>query len=261
MTTVQKIFTPLSTVTDRTRQYILLFHLALFCLAWIYLVPEHSFFPNLGEVLKAWVEMWNHGLFFHILATLKLCFISTFICIVLSSIIAYASTVPAFKPISDFFTKLRFLPITGFTLFLSISTGGGRAMQITMLIIFMSFYFISSLMSMIKDIPEEDFIRRKAQKMSNWQILWKVIILDRLDFLVEAIRLNLSITFMMIVSVEIMDKAQGGLGAMLTDNTRGLNFPKVFALQLTIFVVGILLDYLAKMALQTFPSNKKNQLK
>ena len=113
---------------------------------------------------------------------------------------------------------------------------------------------------MIKDIPEEDFIRRKAARMNNWQILWKEVILDRLDYLVEVVRLNLSITFMMIVSVESMDKSQGGLGALLMDQTRGLNFPKVFALQLTILVIGIGLDYLLKKIFGVFPVNKKNEM-
>ena len=222
------------------------------------LVPGNSFFPNLKQVLSAWFDLWNNGLFFHIVATLKLCSIATVIGIVFSCIISYMSTIPFFTPISLFFTKLRFNPIQGFTLFLAIMTSGGRNLQITLLVIFMSFYFINSLISIIKSIPEEDLIRCKTQKMNNWKVLWNVVILDRLDYLVEVIRQNLSMMFMMIVSVEAMDKTQGGLGALIIDTNRALNFPKIFALQLTILIIGISLDYALKKIFNSFPANQKN---
>ena len=136
-------------------------------------------------------------------------------------------------------------------------TGGGRVLQITILVIFMSFYFITALINIIDEIQPEDYDRRKAQGMGRWKILWKVVIYDRLDYLLEIIRQNLSITFMMIVSVESMSKENGGLGAMLLDSARGLNFPNVFALQLTILAFGILLDTILKYFFNQFPSNLK----
>jgi ABC-type nitrate/sulfonate/bicarbonate transport system permease component len=258
MNDVKKIFTPLTTVKGSVATTILWFHLIAFILSWTFLVPTHSFFPNLGEVVSAWGTLWNNGLFHHIAATLKLCGAATVISIIFSCLVSYASTIPFFKPISFAFTRLRYNPIQGFTLFLTMTTGGGRNLQITLLVIFMSFYFITALMAIIRDIPEEDFIRREAQKMNKWKILWKVVILDRIDYLIEVIRVNLSITFMMIVSVEAMDKSQGGLGALLVDTNRALAFPKIFALQLTILMIGIGLDMLLKSIFKSFPSNRKN---
>jgi ABC-type nitrate/sulfonate/bicarbonate transport system permease component len=62
---------------------------------------------------------------------------------------------------------------------------------------------------------------------------------------------------MMIVSVEAMDKSLGGLGALLVDTNRALNFSKIFALQLTILFLGILLDTMLKFVFSQFPANKK----
>ena len=121
----------------------------------------------------------------------------------------------------------------------------------------MSFYFIDSLIVMINEIPEEDIIRRKAQKMSQWKVLWKVVILDRLDYLFEIVRQNLSITFMMLVSVEAMNKAAGGMGAILNDTNRALNFPKIFAIQITILLVGIMIDSGLRFVINQFPVNRK----
>lgn len=259
MNIAKKMFTPFSVLDPKIVKSIFWFHITALVLVWLFLVPEKTFFPNLGEVLGAWGDLWQHGLFHHIAATLKLCGMATLISIIFSCVVAYASTIPFFTPISHFATKLRYNPIQGFTLFFTMMTGGGRNLQVTLLVIFMSFYFITALISVIREIPEEDFIRRKAQKMNNWQILWKVVILDRADYLLEVIRQNLSITFMMIVSVEAMDKSQGGLGALLVDTNRALNFPKIFALQLTILVIGIALDALLKSIFQSFPANKKNR--
>jgi NitT/TauT family transport system permease protein len=232
------------------------FQLVLLILAWLFLVPQKTLFPHLGEVLKGWQELWNNGFFYEIMSSLKLCAIATFISVLFSSIIAYATTIPFFKPVGIFFTKLRYNPIQGFTLFLTQISGGGRSFQIILLVIFMSFYFIDSLIVMINAIPEEDIIRRKAQKMNNWMVLWKVVILDRLDYLFEIVRQNLSITFMMLVSVEAMNKAAGGMGAILNDTNRALNFPKIFAIQITILLVGILIDTCLRWIINQFPVNK-----
>jgi ABC-type nitrate/sulfonate/bicarbonate transport system permease component len=255
--TVKKVFTPLAEVNGSVMFRVGFMQLAILLFAWTFLVPKQSFVPNLIEVVSAWGSMWNDGLFWHIMATLGLCGIATLISIVTSSLIAYATRLPFFKPLGYLITKLRYNPIQGFTLFLALQTGGGRPLQITLLIIFMSFYFVSALISILDDIPEEDIIRRRAERMSEWNILWHVVILDRLDYLIEVIRLNLSMTFMMIVSVEAMDKSQGGLGALMIDTTKGLNFPKVFALELTILVIGIILDEVLKAIYKQFPANKK----
>ncbi len=254
---LKKLFTPFEYIDKKVMYTVVIFQIMLLCLAWIYMVPAKSLFPHLPEVINAWGEMWNSGLFYHIFKTLTLCLFATCISIIFSCIISYSSVIPFFKPIATFFTKLRYNPIQGFTLFLTTATGGGRTLQIVLLVIFMSFYFITALMSIINAIPEEDYYRRKAMKMSRWQILWKVVIVDRIDYLLEVVRQNLSITFMMIVSVEAMDKSQGGLGALLVDTNRALNFPKIFALQITILLIGILLDAMLNYIFSQFPANKK----
>jgi NitT/TauT family transport system permease protein len=256
---LKRLFTPFGFVDKRTLTIVGIFQLSLLLLAWLFLVPEKTLFPKFGEVLAGWKQLWDNGFFYEIMASLKLCLLATVISVVFSSIIAYSTTIPFFKPIGKFFTKLRYNPIQGFTLFLTQISGGGRSLQITLLVIFMSFYFIDSLMVMINSIPEEDIIRRKAQKMSNWKVLWKVVILDRLDYLFEIVRQNLSITFMMLVSVEAMNKAAGGMGAILNDTNRALNFPKIFAIQITILFVGILIDTSLRFIINQFPVNRNRK--
>ncbi len=258
MKKLKKIFTPLETVDKSTMRKIGAAQLVAFLLAWTFLVPQHSLIPNLGEVLRALSNYWGNGLFFQIIATLFLCSMATLVSIFFSSLMAYASTIPFFKPPVSLLGTLRYNPIQGFTVILTVMTGGGRWLQILILSIFMSFYFITGLVSIINDIPEGSFNRVRAMRMNGWKILWKVVIVDHLDFLIEVIRLNLSMTFMMIVSVEAMDKSQGGLGAMLTDTSRGMNFPNVFAIQAVILLLGLVIDWALRLLFNSFPAHKKN---
>jgi ABC-type nitrate/sulfonate/bicarbonate transport system permease component len=55
-----------------------------------------------------------------------------------------------------------------------------------------------------------------------------------------------------------MDKGQGGIGALLLDVSRALAFPKVFALGLTILLIGIGLDYALRAAYNSYPANRKH---
>jgi ABC-type nitrate/sulfonate/bicarbonate transport system permease component len=256
---IKNIFTPFCDVGATVRRTILFVSIGILVFAWTYLVPEKTLFPSLPEVLSAWGSLWNNGLFFHILATLRLCAMATIISIIFSCVLSYASTIPAFVPMAKLSTVLRYVPLTGIIIFFNILTGGGRPLQVTLLVIFMSFYFITGLTAVIKEIPEEDYVRRKAQRMGNWKILWKVVIKDRVDYLVDIIRQNLGITFMMIVAVEAMDKSQGGIGALLVDVSRALAFPKVFALLLTILIIAIGLDYALSSLFNSFPANRKNK--
>jgi ABC-type nitrate/sulfonate/bicarbonate transport system permease component len=256
---LKRLFTPFEIIDKRTLNMLAFIQVSILILIWSFAVPEQSFWPQLSDVFAAWLDLWNNGLFYHAFASLQLCFISIGIGIVISSLVAYSSTIPFFKPIVKFLSQLRNNPIQGFTLFLTTTTGGGRNLQISMLVIFMSFYFITALVSVIDEIPEEDIFRRMAMKMNRWQILWEVAIKDRLDVLLEVIRQNISIMLMMLVSVEAMYKSFGGLGALINDSTRALNFPKIFSLQITIFILGILLDTFLRFLLKQFPAHSKEK--
>ena len=254
---IKRLFTPFEVMDKSTMATVGALQLGILLYAWSFWVPARGFFPNLFEVLGGWGELWQNGLAIHIWQTLKLSFTATNNSIFFSSINAYGSKLPNFSTIAKFATYMRYNPISGFTLFLTQMTGGGRSLQVTMLVIFMSFYFITGLMAVINAIPEEDYLRRKAQGMGRWRILWRVVICDRWDALIMVILQNLPMTFMMIVAVEAMNKGAGGLGSLIVDTSRGLNFPKIFAIQITITTLGILIDTALRGWYNSFPANAK----
>lgn len=201
-------------------------------------------FPTPSQVLEGVSDLWKAGLVTHIGSSIWLCTKAVFISILISLVICYASPLPALKPIGMFLSKLRYLPLTGISFYISVMVQGARAIQVWVLVVFMSTFLITSLMSMIKDIPDEEFDHAKSLGCNRWEILWEVVIKGRFDYVIELVRQNLAIVWMMLVTVESILVAAGGIGFLIKNNDKLGDSGKVIALQIIIVLLGIGLDYL-----------------
>jgi ABC-type nitrate/sulfonate/bicarbonate transport system permease component len=150
---------------------------------------------------------------------------------------------PALAPIATFLSRLRYLPLTGITFYLAIMVNDARTMQIGVLFIFMSLYFITTLLAMLRDIPQEEIDHARSLKCTRWEVLWEVVIKGRLDYVMDAIRQNLAIIWMMLVTVESILVAAGGLGVLIKNSDKFMNHGRIVALQMVILLVGLLLDW------------------
>jgi NitT/TauT family transport system permease protein len=72
---------------------------------------------------------------------------------------------------------------------------------------------------MIKDIPNEEFDHAKTLGC-NREILWEVVIKGRIDYVIELVRQNLAIVWVMLVTVESILIAAGGLGVLIKNGDR-----------------------------------------
>jgi ABC-type nitrate/sulfonate/bicarbonate transport system permease component len=200
-------------------------------------------FPTPGKVADGFVSLYNEGLVVHILSSLALCLQATVLSIVVSLIVVYLSPLPALAPIATFLSRLRYLPLTGITFYLAIMVNDARTMQIGVLFIFMSLYFITTLLAMLRDIPQEEIDHARSLKCTRWEELWEVVIKGRLDYVMDAIRQNLAIIWMMLVTVESILVAAGGLGVLIKNSDKFMNHGRIVALQMVILLVGLLLDW------------------
>jgi ABC-type nitrate/sulfonate/bicarbonate transport system permease component len=200
-------------------------------------------FPTPGKVADGFVSLYNEGLVVHILSSLALCLQATVLSIVVSLIVVYLSPLPALAPIATFLSRLRYLPLTGITFYLAIMVNDARTMQIGVLFIFMSLYFITTLLAMLRDIPQEEIDHARSLKCTRWEVLWEVVIKGRLDYVMDAIRQNLAIIWMMLVTVESILVAAGGLGVLIKNSDKFMNHGRIVALQMVILLVGLLLDW------------------
>jgi NitT/TauT family transport system permease protein len=97
---------------------------------------------------------------------------------------------------------------------------------------------------MISDIPEEEFDHAKTLGCNRWEILWEVVIKGRLDYVIELVRQNFAIAWVMIVTVESILIATGGLGVLIKNGDKLGSNGRVLAVQLLIVLLGIAIDFI-----------------
>ncbi len=241
---IKKLFTPFEKVNANMRWVIAASWLLLLIVFWVVATSgEKHLFPNPKQVWTGFLELYSEGLVVHILNSLKLCFISIFLAILISLFFSYMWPIPIFRQVSEFVTKFRFLPFTGLSFYITMVIHQARSMQIWIMVIFLTTFLTTSLIAVIRDIPEEEFDHAKSLKCSRFEVLWQVIILGRIDYVIDVIRQNLAITWMMLVTVESIVVASGGLGFLIKNSDKFMNHGRIIALQLIILIIGLSLDW------------------
>lgn len=250
---LKKWFRPFETVNQRQGMLIGGIWLVLVLGYWFLAsAGVKHLFPTPAQVWEGFSSLYKEGLVVHVASSLGLCLQATLLSIVVSLVIVYLSPLPALKPLAQTFSKLRYLPLTGITFYLAILVKDARTMQISVLFVFMSLYFITSLLAVLKDIPTEEIDHARSLKCSRWEVLWEVVIKGRLDYVIDVLRQNLAITWMMLVTVESILVAAGGLGVLIKNSDKFMNHGRIVALQLVILLVGLLLDKVLHVARKSF---------
>jgi len=241
---IKSWFRPFEKVAHKERLVIIVIWLVLVFGYWfLSSMGQKHLFPTPSMVWDGLKALFNEGLVVHIGSSLALCLQATVISIVITLIIAYLSPLPFLKPLAQGLSKVRYLPLTGITFYLTIMISNARTMQVSVLVVFMTLYFITSMLSVLKDIPNEEIDHARSLRCSRWEVLWEVVIKGRLDYVVDVLRQNLAITWMMLVTVESILVAAGGLGVLIKNSDKYMNHGRIVALQLVILAVGLTLDW------------------
>lgn len=241
---MKSFFTPFGKVKGISAAIILVAWLTLLIGFWIFSsLGEIHLFPTPKQVLNGISDLWLGGLMVHISSSIWLCTQAVFYSVIISLIFAYSSTIPFFKNLGHTVSKLRYLPLTGISFYLAILIKDARELQVWVLVVFMTTFLTTSLIQMIMDIPDEEFSHARTLGCSRWETLWEVIIKGRIDYVFELIRQNLAIVWMMLVTVESILVAAGGLGFLIKNNDKLGDNGKVIALQIIIILLGLFLDF------------------
>ncbi|NRS87850.1 NitT/TauT family transport system permease protein [Flavobacterium sp. 7E] len=241
---MKKYFIPFESTNKTERTVILVSWVVVLIAIWFLgTAGQKHLFPTPEQVITGFSELYNEGLVVHIFNSLKLCFLSIFLATIIALLFAYSWPIPMLKPVAEFVTKFRFLPFTGLSFYITLFVHDARNMQIWILVIFLTTFLTTSLISVIKDIPEEEFDHAKTLKCSRFEVLWQVIVLGRIDYVIDVIRQNLAITWMMLVTVESIVVASGGLGFLIKNSDKFMNHGRIIALQIIILLIGLGLDW------------------
>lgn len=245
----KKLFIPFEELSPAARTNVLFGWLFIMLGTWFACsFGQTHLFPTPSQVGEGFKDLWLAGLIVHIFSSLTLCVISVLGATSISLLIAYSFKIPILEPIGQLISKLRYLPLTGIAYYIAIYVHGARDIQIWVLIVFMTTFLTTSLIQMVLDIPEEEFDHARTLGCSRWEMLWEVVIKGRFDYVFELVRQSLAIVWMMIVTVEGILAAAGGLGFLIKNNDKLGDNGKVVALQIIIIVFGIIFDFLITKA-------------
>ena len=114
---------------------------------------------------------------------------------------------------------------------------------VSLLVFGMSVFFVTSMASVVAAIPREKFDYARSLRMSEWRVVWEVVVLGTADQAIEVLRQNAAMGWMMLTMVEGISRSEGGVGAMLLNQNKHFHLAEVFAIQILILVLGMTQDY------------------
>ena len=202
-----------------------------------------SVLPRPDEVFAALGTLWMRGLGRELITSLLLNVQAIAWTVLISLALSYLTVLPFFRPIAAAVSKGRFLGLIGLTLIFTITLGGGHTLKLALLVFGMTVFFVTSMAAVILDLPKERFDHARSLGMSEWRVVWEVVILGTADEAFEVLRQNAAIGWMMLTMVEGISRAEGGIGAMLLNQNKHFHIAEVFAIQIVILAVGIAQDY------------------
>ena len=135
MNTIKKWFTPFEEIGKSQRLIIIgLWFLVLITYWFISSIGAKHLFPTPPQVWEGFVALYKEGLVVHIASSLGLCFQAAIISLLFSLVIVYLSPIPFLKPLAKFLSKIRYLPLTGITFYLTMLVSNARTMQVWVLV-------------------------------------------------------------------------------------------------------------------------------
>lgn len=211
----------------------------------IFQMQSNPLIPKpMGIIREAWNIMKAPNFDNNFLSTLFFIIKGMGISIIISLVICYMIKIDALAGFSIFISKLRFLTYTGIVFVFTVMLHNSGQIKLWVLIFGIVPYFVTSLLSYIGDINEKEYQLCYTLKMNKWQTLYEVIIKGKLHLVIEVVRQNFAIAWMMITGVGAIAWSEGGLGTLLLTENKHLRMDRVFGILLIILLTGMFFDYL-----------------
>lgn len=156
--------------------------------------------------------------------------------------LAYATVVPALRPIATAISKLRFTGLVGWAFVFTLWARDGHQLKLWMLVFGMVPFFVTAMAAVVTELPRERFDHARTLGMTEWRTVWEVVIRGTLDQALEALRQNAAMGWMALTMVEGLVRSEGGIGALMLNENKHLDLEAVFALIAVVLIVGIAQD-------------------
>ncbi len=204
-------------------------------------------FRSLPTPIDIWRALgtlwWEGGLGPETFTTMKLIGHATFLTVVFSMLLSYATVLPFFRPLVEGVSKLRFLGLTGLVFPFTLLTGGGYALKVALLTFGMSTFFVTSMARIVVEIPRAEFDYLRVLGANEPRIIWEVVVRGTLDRALDVLRQNVAMGWAMITMVEGISRSEGGVGALILNQNKHFLLAEVYAILLVILILGLVMDY------------------
>lgn len=233
---------PNQAISSNTLRLIILVQVLALLGLWI--MSPFEVLPKPGEVWTAFGELWRkQGLLDELWVSFKLIINALLITVGFSLLLSYLTVMPFFRPIAQAISKMRFLSLVGFSFVFMLLGAGGYQLKLWLMVFGMTVFFVTSMASVVAAIPKEQFDHARTLRMSEWRVVWEVVILGTADQAFEVMRQNAAIGWLMLTMVEGISRAEGGLGAMLLNTQKYFRMDAIYAIQIVILLVALFQDY------------------
>lgn len=240
-----RFFQPFSRVSTSSSRAILAVWATLVLGLWA--LQPLALIPNPVEVLQAFGSLFMGGgqtpvIIPDLAASMTLNVQAILISTVFSLTIAYLSALPAFKPLAQATSKLRYLGLTGLTFLFGLLVSGYN-LKLALLVFGMSTFYVTSMVNVIQEIPLDNIRHALSLRMNPWRAWLEVIVFGTFDSALEILRQNAAVGLIMLTTVELLAQSDGGLGIVLRNVNRSFRMEDVFAVQFLILFIGLGQDY------------------
>lgn len=254
---MKELFRWNGTISGNMRIGLIIFYLALFLGLWQFAAPAGI--PGPGKCWAAWQEMvFQYNLIGELLNSAQTCLLAMALTIFLAMLLAYLSRIPFFEPVVSLLTRFRFLSLIGISFIFLLFTATSWQAKLTTMSFSILTYLLTGLLAVIRDIPQRMFNYARTLRMNENEVTWYTVVRGTLYEACDLMVQNFAIAWMMLTSIEAMFREYGGIGALLVNVYQRKGFEYVFAIQLTILIVGLLLDSLLRgLIWLAFPWKRK----
>jgi len=216
--------------------------LASFLVIWAF--SRFEVLPAPPDVARAaWALLRTQGLLGHLTSSLYSNLSALAWAMGLGMFFSYLGVVPALRPLSELVSKIRFLGFAGVSVAFALWLESGHSLKVALVAFGMTGFVVAGLSDEVRAIPRERYDYARTLGMSEWRVVWEVVILGTLDRALDVLRQNAAMGWMLLTTVETLVRSEGGVGVLFANQSKHLELSQIAALQLVIFAIGVLQDY------------------
>lgn len=204
-----------------------------------------SYIPTPIQTIGAFYRLWfDRGFGVALYDSLTLNIEAISVMFVLAYAVSVATVMPVFRPLATLISSGRFNGFVGLPLVFTSILHNPHSVKIALLVFGMGVFTVLSLVKMFEQIPKERFDHSRTLRMSEWRVVWEVVVLGSFNQVIDILRINIAMGYMLLPMVEGRYKFEGGVGALMEVDAKQFDYSAVFLASIFILLVGLFQDYL-----------------